>query len=262
MYIDSHCHIDFECFDSDRTKLLSDCYQQHIKHLILPATTRHAWDNIISLCKASQIDTKSPKLWPALGLHPYFLAQHSIAHCELLDDYCQQELPLAIGEIGLDFYLNELDKKTQIEYFTRQLDIAIKHQLPIIVHARKSHDDILSILRKKQCRGGVIHAFNGSHQQAHQYNQLNFKLGFGGAFTYERAKKLQGLVRELPLEYMVLETDAPDMAPSFAKGETNTPLNIGKIFQHFCQLRHENSLDIEKQLFHNVSQLFPKLSNT
>jgi len=176
----------------------------------------------------------------------------------LLESYCKKKELSAIGEIGLDYFVKQLDKSQQLFYFEQQLHLANKYSLPVIIHARKSHQDILQLLKKYVPTKGIIHAFNGSEVQAKQYIELGFKLGFGGAFTNPRARHLRQLVAELPLTSMVLETDAPDMLPFFDNLQRNSPENIIGIFKDFSSLRKEPLAQIEQQLEQNILEIFPK----
>ncbi len=260
MLIDTHCHIDFECFDNKREQILAQCQLSNIKHIIVPSINSSGWEKTLNLC-ADTTDTtdsnKSPNLLACLGLHPIFLKEHSAADLIALEKYCEQEKICAIGEIGLDFFIQTLIREEQLFYFESQLILAKKYHLPVLIHARKSHQDIIQLLRKYQPLKGIIHAFNGSEVQAQQYIELGFKLGFGGAFTYLRAKHLRRLVANLPLTSMVLETDAPDMLPAFATQKYNSPENLVGIFKEFVLLRSENKNEIENQLEQNVSQVLP-----
>jgi len=253
LFIDTHCHLDFEVFDRNRSRILSACQQLGISHLVVPSTTAGAWDKTLETC------AETKQLLPALGLHPYFLAQHLPGHIERLEQYSHQNKLAAIGEIGLDFFRPDLEPEKQQQLFVLQTQLAKKLDLPILIHARKSHDQILAVLRRVKPIGGIIHAFNGSLQQAKEYIKLSFKLGFGGAFTYPRAKKLRFLVANLPLSCMVLETDAPDMLPSFAATQPNSPENLVKIFDLLVTLREEDEELIKQQLYTNSVQVFPEL---
>lgn len=275
MFADTHCHIDFEVFDKDRIKILDNCYKKNIRRIIVPSVRALDWEKNISLCLSlnSQFsNVNSQFLTLGLGLHPYFLTEHSEKDLSLLEEYCKKGLINAIGEIGLDYFpvkqeLKNLDKKKQCFYFEKQLALAKKYSLPVLIHARKSHQDIIQLLKKYSPINGIIHAFNGSEVQAKQYLTLGFKLGFGGAFTNPRAKKLRHLVSQLPLEAMLLETDAPDMLPFFevkkarknAADEYNSPENIIGIFKEFASLREENPALIEKQLEKNRLKIFPDI---
>jgi TatD DNase family protein len=270
MLSDSHCHVDFEVFDKDRNQILQNCLNKNIHRIIVPSIKSSNWDKTVSLCSElnSELNSKftihnSKLLYPALGLHPYFLSDHCENDIALLKSYCDQGKVSIIGEIGLDYYLKNLDRGNQLFYFQEQLKIAKKYSLTVLIHARKSHHEIIQNIKKFSTIHypikGIIHAFNGSMEQAKEYIKLGFKLGFGGAFTYPRAKHLRILASQLPLESIVLETDAPDMMPFFSdksiEQKRNSPENISLIFNELTKLRDEMPEVIEKQLEKNMDIL-------
>lgn len=231
--IDSHCHLDFPAFDSIRVAELEECKQQGVQACVVPGVSRETWDRLERVVSASKA------LYAAYGLHPYFLEDHERSDIELLRERLESSNTVAVGEFGLDYFLPNLDRAEQQYFFEAQLDLARQLNLPVILHVRKAHDEVLRALRQFQLpRAGAIHAYSGSFQQAQQYIELGFKLGFGGAVTYDRANKLRNLVKELPLESLLLETDAPDMPPSFIeKGEPNRPHYLVGIAQQISELR-------------------------
>jgi len=249
--VDSHCHLDFPIFDPDRETILARCREIGLKSIIIPGVARNGWKKLLSLCSRHH-----NMLYPALGLHPLFLARHRKTDLsELAKQICHNR-PVAIGEIGLDYYTPHQDRVLQQDYFEAQLDIAEDTGLPVILHVRKAHDTALGCLRRRHLKGGVAHAFNGSLQQAEQYLELGFKLGFGGAITYSRASRLRRLARQLPLDALVLETDAPDMAPANHHGERNQPDFLPETVKILAGLRDENPSAIAAQTTANARQLF------
>lgn len=235
--IDSHCHFDFEQFDPDRTDTLNRCLQRGVTKIIVPGVTANTWDRLLHICQ------QSDHLFPALGLHPMFMPQHHAHDTTLLSDYLEQHQVVAIGEIGLDFYLTGHDKASQLALFEQQLAIAAEHGLPILLHVRKAHDQIIILLKKHRIKGGIVHAFNGSQQQAQQYNQLGFLLGVGGTISYDKATRLRQLFSVLPLSWLALETDAPDMPLQGQKSTRNSPEYIPNILAALTTLRPE-SVDV------------------
>jgi len=248
--IDSHCHLDFNDFDADRQTILKNCLQSGIEKIVIPGVTVSSWPKQIELCNST------PMLSLALGCHPMFMEEHPEDAAQLLEQAVQQYKPVAIGEIGLDFYVADADIAAQLSLFEAQLDVAVKYALPVILHVRKAHDDVLKLLRQKQLPGGTVHAFSGSAQQAEQYRALNFLLGIGGALTYPRAQRLQRLFTDLPLSQIVLETDAPDMPLCGYQGQRNTPENIPVILEKLSQLRGESSEYIAEVTTSNCRRLF------
>ena len=247
--IDSHCHIDFEQFEPDRAEVLSRCTQHHIDKIIVPSVTAKTWPHLLDICLQSE------QLFPALGLHPLFMAQHQAQDIPLLRDYIDTYQPVAVGEIGLDFYIPGHDKPSQIALFEQQLKVAADHHLPVILHVRKAHDQVLLLLRKYSLKGGIVHAFNGSLQQAHLYIQLGFLLGVGGAISYDRATRLRTLFTELPLSALVLETDAPDMPLQGQDKTRNSPEFIPYILTALAVLRAESTDVIADATTDNVQTL-------
>ncbi len=247
--IDTHCHLDVATFDSDRDTVLSRAHAVGVSRLIVPGITAAGWEKLLALC------TNETGLYPALGLHPVFLDSHQPDDLNVLEKLMAHHAPIAVGEIGLDFYLPELDRARQKTLFEAQLYIARAASLPVLLHVRKAHDDTLALLRKARVCGGICHAFNGSLQQARQYMDLGFKLGFGGMLTYEHSHKLHRLARELPLESMVLETDAPDMPPSSHHGRRNSPEYLPEVLQALANLRDEDADTIAAQTTANAIEL-------
>ena len=247
--IDSHCHLDFEQFDIDRDSVLSHCEILGVQTIVVPGVTAEHWNRLLEICE------QSPLLLPALGLHPMFMAQHRPEHLKQLSELIKKHNIVAIGEIGLDFYLPDYDKDAQIHLFTEQLKIAQHAQLPVLLHVRKAHDQTISLLREYPVRGGIVHAFSGSRQQAEQYRKLGFLFGVGGAITHSRATRLRTLMSELPLSCLVLETDSPDMALSGMQGQRNTPENIPLILESLAQIRTESREDIAQATTHNCQRI-------
>ncbi|HDY85291.1 hypothetical protein LCGC14_0774430 [marine sediment metagenome] len=236
--IDSHCHLDFQTFDVDRAEILAHCQQLKISHIVVVGVMANTWQRLLELCDQSDL------LHPALGLHPLFMGEHKAEHLAQLKSLTLTSRPVAIGEIGLDFYLPEHDKQAQIDLFTAQLNIAQQAELPVLLHVRKAHDETISLLKKHRVVGGIVHAFNGSLQQAEHYQKLGFVFGIGGVITHTKATRLRTLFSQLPLSSIVLETDAPDMPLSEMQDSRNTPENIPKILAELASLRSESEQQI------------------
>lgn len=247
--IDTHCHLDVADFDLDRDKVINHCHEQGISKIIVPAIESKTWGKLLDLCKAEK------GLYPALGLHPVFIDHHQAGDIKQLEQLLETQRPVAIGEIGLDFYLKELDQQQQTDLFAAQLQIAKDHDLPVILHVRKAHDQILQLLKKIKVKGGFCHAFNGNLQQANKYIELGFKLGFGGTLTYENAHKIHRLAKELPLDSIVLETDAPDMVVNAHKGQRNSPEYITDCLSSLAKIRNEDAELIAKQTTQNANDV-------
>ena len=248
--IDTHCHLDFEVFDTDREQVIQDARDVGLAGIVVPGTHQQGWKNLLFVCEAHDA------LYPAIGLHPMFLKQHKESDLGLLEQTIEQTRPIAIGEIGLDARDSELDMDKQLFYFEQQLVIAQEKGLPVILHILKAHDQALSLLKKNPVTGGTVHAFNGSLQQAQQYIELGFKLGFGGMLTYERSSRLRKLAAGLPLESIVLETDAPDMTVSQYQYERNSPAYLVYCLEALAEARNEASEVIAAQTTKNAISIF------
>jgi TatD DNase family protein len=248
--IDTHCHIDDAQFNADREAILARCYALGIHKIVVPAIYRDNWDIVLQLC--NQYDA----LFPALGLHPLFVDKHAPADIDDLQHYLNNNQVIAIGEIGLDFYSKDADRDKQIHYLDQQLLLAEKFQLPVLLHVRKAHTDILKYLKKYHLCGGIAHAFNGSLEQAREYIKLGFKLGFGGVVTYAGSTKIRKLACELPLDAIVLETDAPDMAGAAHRGQRNSPEFLIDALAALAEIRGQSKDDIALQTTLNAREVF------
>jgi len=250
--IDSHCHLDFNEFDDDREQVIQDCLNLGVKQIIVPGVSASTWQRTLSVCRQSSC------LHPALGLHPYFTEQHTNDHISELDTQLSQLKPelIAVGEIGLDFYdktTPDSERHKQIEIFEAQLALAKKYDMPIIVHNRKAHDLCISLLQQYSLRGGIIHAFNGSIQQANKYSEMGYLLGFGGLSTHPHSSKLQGLLQQLTPSQIALETDAPDMKPYGVDTPFNSPKHLPLIAESIANTMQTSlplqSLEVANPIF-------------
>ncbi len=236
--IDTHCHLDFEDFDLDRSLILRQCHALNVTHLVVPGIHAKQWPNLLDL-----IQKPSPvHLMAALGVHPCFIAGNIKETILLLKNFCltHPQHVIAIGEIGLDFAVSSIPHEIQIDWFTQQLQLATQLKKPLILHSRKSHDKMCQLMRQFQFKmGGIIHAFSGSLQQAERFLELGFVLGIGGAITYPRAQKLRRVISSLPIHAFVLETDAPGMPLYQQKTRRNQPENILSVFETLCEIRPE-----------------------
>lgn len=229
--IDTHCHLDASEFDADRDTVAALAHQAGIQTIVVPAVQYANFNAVLAICQ------RYPGCVPALGLHPMYIHAHLPEHLILLRAAIERQRPVAIGEIGLDFFVPNLDVATQEYYFTEQLKIARDFGLPVLLHSRRANDQVLKQLRRFDIQRGIAHAFSGSRQQAEAFIRQGFKLGFGGAMTYTRASNLRRLAAELPLEAIVLETDAPDMSPAWLHPQRNNPEQLPRIAAVLADLR-------------------------
>ncbi len=232
--IDTHCHLDARAFDADREQVIANARRGGVRDFIVPAIDAAGWAGLLDLCRTHT------DCHPALGLHPVFLDRHQGEHLDNLERALERERPLAVGEIGLDFFHSELDHGRQRTLLEGQLALAAHFHLPVLLHVRKAHEEVLRALRQADVPGGIIHAFNGSLQQAHRYLELGFKLGFGGMLTFERSRRLRELARALPPDALVLETDAPDMTVAAHRGDRNSPEYLPDCLNALAVVRGES----------------------
>ncbi|AWH29711.1 MULTISPECIES: TatD family hydrolase [Stenotrophomonas] len=229
--IDSHCHLDASEFDPDRDAVIARAQAAGVQAQVVPAVTAASWPKLRQVCQ------QAPGLYPAYGLHPMFLAEHRPEHLQQLRDWIERERPCAIGECGLDFFVGDLDMQAQQDYFLGQLQLAREFDLPVIVHARKAVDAVIAAIRRIGGLRGVVHSYSGSPEQAVQLHKQGFLLGLGGPLTHERAQRLHRLVRDMPLEQLLLETDAPDQPDAGIRGQRNEPARLAVIARHVAALR-------------------------
>jgi len=254
--IDTHCHLDLSIFDPDRDAVLQRAVDNAVSEIIIPAISVDNWLKIKSLT------AKHSNLYPAYGLHPMFMSQHKPQDLYHLEQWLQSENAIAVGECGLDFFI--FNQKTNVEQaksaqqylFHGQLALAQQYKLPVIIHSRKSLDLVLKEIRQYSDLQGVIHSFSGSEQQAYQLIDQGFYLGFGGPITYTRAKKLRHLVATLPLNALLLETDAPDQPDARHYRQRNEPAFLFGILEMIAKLRGISTQEVGNVTTANAKQLF------
>ena len=253
MFIDTHCHFDFPPFSESMSDSLQLAQQVGISDIIIPAVSA---DNF---ARVWQLAHQYSQLHAAIGFHPLYLNMYQASHTDVLVDYLKQHSQkcVAVGEIGLDLYMEDPQFEIQQTVLSAQLKLAKQFDLPVILHSRKSHDQLAAMLRRYDVPAkGVVHGFSGSLSQALAFIKLGYFIGVGGTITYERANKTRHVVSQLPLTSLVFETDAPDMPVSGFQGEPNRPERIEWVFRALCMLRPEPPEQIAEQLYRNSIKLF------
>lgn len=248
--VDSHVHIDDASFDGDRAQVLARAAEAGVRSMVVPGIDAASWPRIDALCRRHQ------GLYPAYGLHPLFLAQHRPEHLDVLRERLGSGNAVALGEIGLDFYVQELDRELQQYYFEQQLALAQEFDLPVIVHARRAVEEVVLALRRFPGLRGVVHSFAGSEQQAERLYEMGFMLGIGGPVTYPRATRLRGLVANMPIDRLLLETDAPDQPNAGHQGARNEPVRMLETLRTIAELRSESADFIAATTTANACRLF------
>ncbi|QXG40165.1 TatD family hydrolase [Pseudomonas viridiflava] len=253
--IDTHTHLDFPDFDADRAQVLDRCRSLGVQRMVVLGVYQRNWQRMWDLT------LENSALYAAFGLHPVYIDEHVPEHLTELSD-CLTRLKghpqlCAVGEIGLDYYVEGLDKTRQQQVFDAQLELAAEFDLPALLHVRRSHADVIATLKRhKLKRSGVIHAFAGSREEAREYIKLGFKLGLGGAATWPQALRMHRVIAELPLDSVVLETDSPDMAPAMYPNQRNSPEHLPDICNALAALMNVSPEQLAQASTRNAHDLF------
>lgn len=261
--IDSHTHIDFDEFDSDRQIVIQKAIDLNVSDIVVSSTIAERWHLVKQVC-----DDNHSVCHPAYGLHPMFMHQHKLVSADndiaKLQSWLQSNRAVALGEVGLDFFIeeaNQNNREAQIKLFVSQLEIAEELQLPVIIHARKSMDTVLKHLRSFPSIRGSIHSFSGSEQQAKQLIDLGYFLSFGGPITYDRATRLHKLIKNLPIDCLLVETDSPDQSDASHHSQRNEPAYIHKVIEKIADIKNMEIELIASKTADNATELF-KLGTT
>lgn len=257
MLIDTHCHLDATEFDADRDRVLTQARAAGVQWIVVPAVEIGNFDAV------SRLARDTPGCAYALGIHPMYVDRAQESDLAVLRQWLERAIGdprlVAIGEIGLDFFVETPDRARQEFFFVEQLKLAREFGLPVLLHVRRAQDPILGHLRRCRPPGGIAHAFNGSMQQAGAYLDLGFALGFGGAMTFERALRIRKLAAELPAHAHVLETDAPDIAPAWLAGGRNAPAELPAIAGVLARVRGVTFAEAVGTCAANACRVLPRL---
>lgn len=263
MWIDTHCHLDASEFAGESDAIAERAAQQQISRIVIPAVER------ANFAAVRQLADRHANCVYALGIHPIFVPQAAEEDLAALRSAIEQAMQdprfVAVGEIGLDFFVPGLCeaalREKQEFFYSEQLKIARDFGLPVLLHVRRSQDTILKYLRRIGVAGGIAHAFNGSFQQAEAFIRLNFRLGLGGAMTFPRALQIRRLAVELPQDALVLETDAPDIAPAWLHPKRNSPEELPRIGLVLAQLRGMPVDVLAQVTSDNARAVLPRLAS-
>jgi len=248
--IDSHIHLDDSRLLEDRFDLIHEAEEKGVGAFIVPAVSAEKFPQVFEL------SNNYSSVYCALGLHPYYINQHTAEDLEKLSVALDHKDVIGVGECGLDFYLKELDRQKQLLVFEAQVVLAKHFNLPLILHVRGAVDAVFQMLKKHDYYKAVMHSFNGSIEQAKQIIAKGVYLGFGPAACNPKAHKLKALLAYLPLECMVLETDAPDQ-PFFDRyGERNLPVDLVRVNKEIAQIKQIDAAELARQTTLNSTQLF------
>lgn len=253
MLIDTHCHLDAAEFDVDRQAVIVAARAQGVAGFLVPAVAVDNFGAVAGLSAAN------PDCVHAYGIHPLYVKQAREEDVDALRDRLADGTAVAVGEIGLDGFVADGDLPRQERFLDAQLKLAVAFGLPVVLHVRRAQDRVLKALRKHRPPGGIAHAFNGSRQQAEAFIGLGLKLGFGGAMTYSGSRRIRDLAATLPLSAIVLETDAPDIAPAWGAGQRNDPVNIRRMAEVLADLRGMDVAEVIEATGANAFAAIPGL---
>lgn len=261
MWIDTHCHLDADEFASDRDAVVARARERGVSMVVIPPGHVDHFEGTMAVAHAYSFAY-------GLGVHPLFVDRAHESHIEMLREQARTAMAdarfVAIGEIGLDFFVPGLDRVRQEWFYREQLRIAHDLELPVILHVRRSADVLLKHLRRIDVPGGIAHAFNGSPQQAAQFIERGFRLGFGGAMTYAGSLRIRRFAAELPEEAIVLETDSPDIPPAWLRAEDgapqrNEPAELPRIAETMAALRGIGMPELSALNRRNAMAALPRL---
>ncbi len=262
MWIDTHCHLDAHEFGADALAVGQQAAANGVSMIVIPAVERANFSVVAALA------AKSGNACYALGIHPIYVPQASEDDLVELRTKVEQAMAdprfIGIGEIGLDFFIPMLCEPAmrdkQQHFLREQLRIARDFDLPVLMHVRRSQDMVLKAVRQIRPHGGIAHAFNGSFQQAQAYIDLGFKLGFGGAMTFTRALQIRRMAATLPIDAIVLETDAPDISPAWLHPGRNSPDQLPAIGAVLAELRGIDPAAAARATTANALAVMPRLA--
>jgi len=248
--IDSHCHIDFDVFDKDRDDVIQRANNGGVSDIVVPGVLRKDWPKI------QTISTQHENIHPCYGLHPCFADQHSEDDLAALEEQITSNPCIAIGECGLDYRKHQPDRAIQAKYFEAQLEIANKHELPVVIHSVYATEEVIQSLKKYPALKGMIHSYSGSSAQATQLEKMGFYISFGGTITYDNARKLRIVAQAVALSSLLIETDSPDQPDADHFSQRNEPAYLTNILDCLAMLRGESKELIAEQTAINSRELF------
>ena len=251
MIFDTHAHYDDEQFDTDRDELLKSMNEAGVGTIVNVSASVESWDDTLKLTK------EYPFVYGAVGVHPDYVGDLNEENFAYLEEVAKKDKIVAIGEIGLDYYWDKEGHDVQKEWFTRQLDLAIKLNLPVIIHSREAAADTFEIMKEYADKvRGVIHCYSYSPEQAKEYVKMGFYIGIGGVVTFKNAKKLKEVVENIPLDRIVLETDCPYLSPEPNRGKRNSSKNLVYVAKEISELKGVSYEEVIKVTSENARALY------
>ncbi|MCD7806700.1 MAG: TatD family hydrolase [Lachnospiraceae bacterium] len=252
MIFDTHAHYDDEAFDGDRDHLLLSMEEHRIKRIV------NVSSDLSSNETTRQLAEKYPFIYAAFGVHPSNTAELTGENFARIHELAGHPKCVAVGEIGLDYYYEEPSRELQKEWFAAQLQLAIQKEKPVIIHSRDAAQDTYDLMKSghaERC-GGVVHCFSYSKEMARLFVKMGFFIGVGGVVTFKNGRVLREVVEDIPLEYIVLETDCPYMAPVPFRGKRNSSLNLPLVVEQIAQIRGMEAEEVEEITWQNALRLY------
>ncbi len=252
MIFDTHAHYDDEAFDEDREELLSSLPEAGIRGVVNVGASMESTERSLSLA------ARYPFIYAAVGVHPGECGRMKEEDIRRLRVLSEEEKAVAVGEIGLDYYWDEPDRKIQKKWFDRQLDLAREVRLPVIIHSRDAAKDTLDMMKAARAGeiGGVIHCFSYGKEMAREYLNMGFFLGIGGVVTFQNGKKLKEVVEYAPLSQIVLETDSPYLSPVPLRGRRNSSKNLPYVVEMIGRIKNIDRETVERETWQNALRLY------
>lgn len=247
--VDAHCHLDFEAFDSDRSLVIKRAHDAGIDNIIIPGVKAEHWPRIGKLCEKEGLHA-------CYGIHPYYVDRHSKQDLISLDRQLAEHPCVALGECGLDYRNGQPERQLQHDFFDAQLALAQQHSKPVVIHAVRATEDVIQALKNYPQLNGMLHSYSGSLEQAQQLVDMGFYISLGGNITHERAQRLRRVAAGVPLDALLIETDAPDQPDALHSGERNEPVFIINVLNALAELRSESAETIAQQTTENARRLF------
>jgi len=254
MLVDTHCHLDFERFDRDRDEVVARAVDSGVTRIIVPAVNLENCPAVLELAE------RYPSVYAAVGVHPNSSANWQEGWVEAIHDFAQHEKVVAIGEIGLDYYRDLSPRETQHRSLTAQLNLAADLGLPVIIHNRNSSTDVIRLLSKSALNGvdqpGVLHSFSARWETALAALDMGFYIGFTGPVTFKKADDLRGIVARIPLDRIIIETDAPFLAPQQHRGKRNEPAFVNYVAERIAAMHDLDITTFAQRSTANAALLF------
>ncbi len=254
MIIDTHCHLNDEVFDEDRVAIIEELSKNNIQSAFVVGTN-------FETCKSAiELATRYQNLYAIVGMYPEYCEQYDNEFERFLESILSNPKVVAVGEIGLDFHYEGYNQALQEEIFAKQIRLAKKYDLPISIHTRDAFDRTIKVLKdnKEFLNGGVIHCFSGSPEIAKEFIKLGFKLGFGGVCTFKNARKVVDTLSVIDTKDILLETDAPYLAPTPHRGKRNEPKYTNLVLDKIAEIRGESKEKLEEQILLNTLNTFKR----